>query len=78
MDLIEFGITGHTDNVGTSNFNLKLSKERAAAVKNYLVSNGVAADRLTSDGFGDTQPIGSNTTAAGRANNRRVEVKYVK
>ena len=76
--LAKFSIAGHTDNIGKSDFNLKLSKERAAAVKNYLVSNGVAADRLTSDGFGDTQPIGSNTTAAGRANNRRVEVKYVK
>ena len=76
--LAKFSITGHTDNVGTSNFNFKLSKERAAAVKNYLVSNGVAANRLTSDGLGDTQPIGSNKTAAGRANNRRVEVKYVK
>jgi outer membrane protein OmpA-like peptidoglycan-associated protein len=75
--LAKFSITGHTDNVGTSNFNLKLSKERAAAVKNYLVSNGLAADRLTSDGLGNTQPIGSNKTAAGRANNRRVEVKYV-
>ena len=76
--LAKFGITGHTDNIGKSDFNLKLSKERAAAVKNYLISNGVAADRLTSDGFGDSQPIDDNKTSTGRANNRRVEVKYVK
>jgi len=57
---------------------MKLSKERAAAVKNFLVTNGVAADRLTSEGFGDTQPADNNTTSKGRTNNRRVEVKYVK
>ena len=74
----KFTVSGHTDNVGKAAFNLKLSKERAAAVKNYLVSNGVAADRLTSNGFGDTQAVDSNKTTNGRANNRRVEVKYVK
>jgi OOP family OmpA-OmpF porin len=76
--LAKFSITGHTDTTGKAAFNLKLSKERAAAVKNYLITNGVAADRLTSDGFGDSQPIESNNTSKGRANNRRVEVKYVK
>jgi outer membrane protein OmpA-like peptidoglycan-associated protein len=74
----KFNISGHTDSTGNASFNLKLSKERAAAVKNYLVSNGVAANRLTSEGFGDTQPIGSNKTKEGKASNRRVEVKYVK
>ena len=76
--LAKFSITGHTDTTGKAGFNLKLSKERAAAVKKYLVSNGIASDRLTSDGFGDTQSADSNTTSKGRANNRRVEVKYVK
>ena len=76
--LAKFYITGHTDNIGKSDFNLKLSKERAAAVKNYLITNGVTADRLSSDGFGDSQPIDDNKTSKGRANNRRVEVKYVK
>jgi outer membrane protein OmpA-like peptidoglycan-associated protein len=76
--LAKFYITGHTDNTGKSNFNLKLSKERAEAVKKYLIANGVAADRLTSDGFGDSQPIDDNKTSKGRTNNRRVEVKYVK
>jgi outer membrane protein OmpA-like peptidoglycan-associated protein len=55
-----------------------LSNQRAEAVKNYLVTNGVAADRLTSNGFGDTQPVDDNNTPKGRTNNRRVEVKYVK
>ena len=74
----KFSITGHTDTTGKAEFNLKLSKERASAVKNYLISNGISADRLTSDGFGDTQPIDDNKSSKGRTNNRRVEVKYVK
>lgn len=76
--LAKFSITGHTDTTGKADFNLNLSKERAAAVKTYLVTNGVAKERLTSDGLGDTQPVESNKTSTGRANNRRVEVKYVK
>lgn len=74
----KFSIEGHTDNVGTAASNQKLSEERASAVKGYLVSNGVAADRLTSSGFGQTKPMDSNATKAGKANNRRVEVKLVK
>ena len=74
----KFNIAGHTDSTGNVASNMTLSNERAAAVKNYLVSNGVAADRLTSNGYGDTQPIGDNNTEEGRASNRRVEVKYVK
>ena len=74
----KFNIAGHTDSTGNVASNMTLSNERSAAVKNYLVSNGVAADRLTSNGFGDTQPIGDNNTEEGRASNRRVEVKYVK
>lgn len=76
--LAKFSIIGHTDTTGTSSFNMKLSKDRANAVKNYLVTNGVAADRLTSDGLGDTLPADDNKTSTGRTNNRRVEVKYVK
>jgi outer membrane protein OmpA-like peptidoglycan-associated protein len=74
----KFSLEGHTDNTGTPAANLKLSKERAAAVKNYLIENGISADRLTSEGFGDTRPIDSNKTAKGKTNNRRVEVKLVK
>ena len=71
----KFSIEGHTDSDGKDAMNLKLSKDRAAAVKNYLIENGIAADRLTSEGYGETKPIDSNKTAKGKANNRRVEVK---
>ena len=74
----KFSIEGHTDNSGKAKSNLKLSEDRAAAVKNYLIENGVAADRLSSTGFGQTKPVDSNKTAKGKANNRRVEVKLVK
>ncbi|AND64006.1 cell envelope biogenesis protein OmpA [Flavobacterium covae] len=74
----KFSIEGHTDNVGKKDKNLQLSKERAAAVKSYLESKGIAADRLTSEGYGDTKPVAPNTTKANKALNRRVEVKLVK
>ncbi len=74
----KFSIEGHTDNTGKEATNQKLSEERAAAVKGYLVENGIAADRLASAGFGQTKPIDSNKTKEGKANNRRVEVKLVK
>ena len=74
----KFSIEGHTDNSGKEATNQKLSEDRAAAVKAYLVENGIANDRLTSAGFGQSKPIDSNKTKAGKANNRRVEVKLVK
>ena len=67
-------IEGHTDDVGTDAKNLVLSKDRAGSVKAYFVSKGVAADRLDTDGFGESRPAASNKTAAGRAKNRRVEM----
>lgn len=73
-----FTIEGHTDSDGKDDMNLKLSDERAAAVKNYLIENGVSPSRLTSSGYGETRPIDTNKTPAGKANNRRVEVKLVK
>jgi OOP family OmpA-OmpF porin len=73
-----FSIEGHTDSDGKDATNQKLSEDRAAAVKNYLIENGVAASRLTSAGYGESKPIDTNKTKAGKANNRRVEVKLVK
>jgi outer membrane protein OmpA-like peptidoglycan-associated protein len=65
---------GHTDSVGTDAYNQELSEDRAQAVRNYLVQQGVAASSATSRGFGKTQPVASNQTAEGRQLNRRVEL----
>jgi len=66
-------VQGHTDNTGTKAGNLTLSKDRADAVKTYLVEQGgIAADRLATAGLGDTEPVADNGTEAGRAQNRRV------
>ena len=73
-----FKLEGYTDNTGVAAKNLQLSKERAAAVKDYLIANGISADRLSSEGYGIVKPIASNKTAAGRAQNRRVEILLVK
>lgn len=73
-----FSIEGHTDSDGKDAANQTLSENRAAAVKNYLIENGIAASRLSSAGFGESKPIDTNKTKAGKANNRRVEVKLVK
>ena len=67
-------VAGHTDSIGTDQYNLKLSKRRAEAVKQYLVGQGINASRLTVEGFGESQPVASNDTADGRAQNRRVEL----
>jgi outer membrane protein OmpA-like peptidoglycan-associated protein len=66
-------IAGHTDSQGDAASNLELSRKRAAAVKQYLIDKGIAGSTLTDAGFGDTKPIASNATAAGRQENRRVE-----
>ncbi|HEY3493382.1 MAG TPA: OmpA family protein, partial [Polyangiaceae bacterium] len=67
-------IEGHTDSNGNDDSNLRLSQQRADSVKNYLVSRGVKADRVQSVGKGEAQPVATNETAEGRANNRRVEI----
>jgi OOP family OmpA-OmpF porin len=73
-----FMIEGHTDSDGKDAMNQTLSENRAAAVKNYLIENGIGADRLNSAGYGESRPIDSNKTSKGKANNRRVEVKLIK
>jgi outer membrane protein OmpA-like peptidoglycan-associated protein len=72
---LKLEIQGHTDNVGQAAANLKLSQDRAALVKAYLVQTfGIPAARLTTSGFGDTKPVAPNTAESGRAQNRRVEL----
>lgn len=70
-------ISGHTDNVGDDQKNMILSKKRAEAVKNFMVSKGIAADRLFPLYFGETMPIAPNDTPEGRQKNRRVEMKII-
>ncbi|MCF6269973.1 MAG: OmpA family protein [Melioribacteraceae bacterium] len=71
----KISLTGYADSVGPEAYNLKLSKRRAESVKEYLVSNGIDADRLISDGKGEANPVASNKTKKGRAENRRVEIE---
>jgi outer membrane protein OmpA-like peptidoglycan-associated protein len=66
-------ISGHSDNVGSESFNLKLSGERANAVMEYLIEQGISADRVSAKGFGPSVPVSANDTEAGKALNRRVE-----
>ncbi len=73
-----FHIEGHTDSSGSDSYNMKLSKERAASVATWLEQNGIPSNRLTSEGYGETQPIATNSTAAGRQDNRRVEISLDK
>ena len=68
---------GHTDAIGTDAYNQRLSVRRAEAVKAYLVSKGIPANRIYTEGKGKRQPVADNRTAAGRAKNRRVEVEVV-
>ena len=72
---VSIEISGHTDNVGNDNDNQTLSENRAQAIYNFLIENGIEADRLAYKGYGETQPIDTNDTEEGRANNRRSEFK---
>ena len=74
----KFNIEGHTDSVGSEASNQKLSEERASSVMNYLIEHGIASNRLTAKGYGESKPLDTNNTAAGRANNRRVEINLNK
>jgi OOP family OmpA-OmpF porin len=68
---------GHTDSVGTDEYNQKLSVRRAESVKAYLVSKGIEANRVYTEGKGEKQPVADNHTSEGRAKNRRVEIEVI-
>jgi outer membrane protein OmpA-like peptidoglycan-associated protein len=70
---IKFEVGGHTDSDGADDYNMKLSQQRAEAVRDQLIKLGIDASRLTAKGYGETKPISDNTTLEGKANNRRVE-----
>ena len=70
-------IAGHTDNVGSDAYNLKLSQQRATAVKEYLIMHGIQAQRLRAQGYGESQPIADNETKDGQAQNRRIEFRIL-
>ena len=67
-------LEGHTDDVGEDDANMTLSQNRSASVKRYLTQRGVDENRITTDGFGETRPVADNTSAKGKALNRRVEM----
>ena len=72
---VRVAVEGHTDATGADAYNMTLSRRRAESVRAYLESHGVAGDRLTTEGFGETKPVASNETRDGRAQNRRVELR---
>lgn len=67
-------IEGHTDSTGSDELNQKLSEQRAETTRAYLISQGLSAEKVTAKGFGKTMPVADNATAAGRQQNRRVEI----
>ncbi|MBL4867435.1 MAG: OmpA family protein, partial [Pseudomonadales bacterium] len=78
----EFGktnvkVTGHTDSTGSESFNMTLSQKRAQSVANYLMSQSIASNRVRAEGWGESSPIATNDTSAGREQNRRVEIKII-
>jgi OOP family OmpA-OmpF porin len=75
---VEVEISGHTDNKGSDDYNTNLSQGRSQAVVDYIISQGIDSSRLTAHGYGESKPIDTNETDAGRANNRRVEFTVLK
>jgi OmpA-OmpF porin, OOP family len=71
---VKIEVAGHTDDVGDDAANMKLSQDRAQAVKAYLMKKGIAADRIVAKGYGETRPVATNETPEGRQKNRRTEV----
>ena len=74
---INVEISGHTDITGSYEHNMELSRDRAESVKRYLVEHGIDESRITTNGFGPDQPIDTNDTKEGRANNRRIEFQIM-
>lgn len=70
-------VNGYTDNTGSADYNLTLSEKRAASVRNYLIQQGVSTRRISSVGYGEEYPRATNSTASGRAENRRVEIEIL-
>lgn len=75
---VNIEVAGHTDSRGSDEYNTKLSQRRVDAVRHYLVSKGIAADRLFAKGYGESQPVADNATDEGRFKNRRVELVQMK
>lgn len=76
LDVTAIIATGHTDSRGTDEYNQRLSERRATTVKDYMVSKGVPAAKITMQGKGETQPVATNKTDEGRAKNRRVDIEF--
>ena len=74
LEVYRFSVEGHTDSVGSENYNEELSRERAEAVKAFLLARGVPEDRLGTIGHGETEPVAANASDEGRQRNRRVEL----
>ncbi len=75
---VKIEIKGHTDNVGSEEYNMELSRQRAEAVYNYLIKNGISPSKLSFSYYGMSQPITTNDTPEGRKENRRVEFEILK
>jgi len=75
---VNIEVAGHTDNWGSDEYNMNLSLRRAEAVRNYLISKGIAADRLSAKAYGESRPVADNATDEGRFKNRRVELISLK
>ncbi len=75
---VNIEVAGHTDSMGSDAYNMKLSRQRAEAVRNFLITRGVSADRLAAKGYGESQPVADNATEEGRFKNRRVELAPLK
>ena len=74
---LKIEISGHTDNIGTNEYNRELSLKRAQEVVNYLIKTGVDSERMVARGYGEIKPIAPNNTEEGRATNRRTELKII-